>query len=318
MKRLLFLTFALSLSLNIFAQLEVKNDSFKEVPGFVNMNPDENFRTDDNELPFAVIKVRTENITDKQRHDLIFEGNSGTFIMLEYKTGEVWVYLTAKYADYLKISHPDFSSIEYHLPFGLQPNKGYEMTLVNKAAIDKEIMARLERYENALASRENDLSIQEPEFIGTVMAIINDSTYLPTTKEYGELKYGTSWKYNSWNATSLCLSGNSSKCKLKSGSNKFIVKVTNNNNDPNSILTIFRFDKKSHKRTAVLSLDNRGTLMASKTISDYKVLFDAVKYGESSFIIQANLKPGEYGIIVTQPNGAIGNHPVINCFTVLR
>ena len=36
--------------------------------------------------------------------------------MLEYKTGEVWVYLTAKYADYLKISHPDFSSIEFTLP----------------------------------------------------------------------------------------------------------------------------------------------------------------------------------------------------------
>lgn len=97
----------------------------------MNINPDPNYQADDNELPFAVIKVRTESITDKQRRELKFEGNGGTFIMIEYKTGEVWVYLTAKYADYLKISHPDFSSTEFTFPFDLESKKGYEMTLVN-------------------------------------------------------------------------------------------------------------------------------------------------------------------------------------------
>ena len=82
-------------------------------------------------MPFAVIKVRTENINDKQRRELKFSGNAGTFIMLEYKDGEVWVYLTAQYADYLKISHPDFSSIEFTLPYDLKPKCGYELTLVN-------------------------------------------------------------------------------------------------------------------------------------------------------------------------------------------
>ncbi len=133
MRRLLLLAFAILLSLELMAQLEVKEGSFKEVPGFVNINPDPIYQTDDNELPFAVIKIRTENINDKQRRELRFEGNGGTFIMLEYKTGEVWVYLTAKYADYLKISHPDFSSIEFALPFDLQPKKGYELTLINKS-----------------------------------------------------------------------------------------------------------------------------------------------------------------------------------------
>ena len=132
-----------------FAQLEVKPDSFKEVPGFVNINSDPNYQTDDNDLPFAVIKVRTENITDKQRRELKFEGNGGTFIVLEYKTGEVWVYLTAKYADYLKISHPDFSSIEFTFPFDLQPKKGYELTLMNKPTVDEDIVKRIEMLENA-------------------------------------------------------------------------------------------------------------------------------------------------------------------------
>ena len=149
MRRIILLAVLLILSVCSFAQLEVKSGSFKEVPGFVNINPDQNYQTDDNDLPFAVIKVRTENISDKQRRELRFEGNGGTFIVLEYKTGEVWVYLTAKYADYLKISHPDFSSIEFTLPFDLEPKKGYELTLVNKPAVDEDIVKRLEKLENA-------------------------------------------------------------------------------------------------------------------------------------------------------------------------
>lgn len=148
MKKSILLIVSLLLSMCSFAQLEVKSDSFKEVPGFVNINPDPNYQTDDNDLPFAVIKVRTENITDKQRRELHFEGNGGTFIVLEYKTGEVWVYLTAKYADYLKISHPDLSSIEFTFPFDLQPKKGYELTLMNKPAVDEDIVRRIEMLEN--------------------------------------------------------------------------------------------------------------------------------------------------------------------------
>lgn len=149
MKKVVLLAITMVISLCSFAQLEVKFNSFKEVPGFVNINPDQDYQYDDNDLPFAVIKVRTENITDKQRRELRFEGNGGTFIVLEYKTGEVWVYLTAKYADYLKISHPDFSSIEFTLPFDLEPKKGYELTLVNKPAVDEDIVKRLEKLENA-------------------------------------------------------------------------------------------------------------------------------------------------------------------------
>lgn len=157
MRKLLLLFVIFLISMTAFAQLEVKENSFREVPGFVNINPDENYQTDDNDLPFAVIKVRTENINDKQRRELKFSGNAGTFIVLEYKDGEVWVYLTAKYANYIKISHPDFSSIEFTLPYDLEPKKGYEMTLVNKPAVDEEIQKKLERLEeleNGLVSVE--------------------------------------------------------------------------------------------------------------------------------------------------------------------
>lgn len=129
MKKYLFLFWILILTIQLYAQLEVKDDSFKKVDGFVNINPSIQF--DDNDVPYAVVKVRTININDKQRHELVFEGNAATFIELEYKVGEVWVYLSSKPATYLKISHADMSSTEFWFPFDLEPKQGYELILVN-------------------------------------------------------------------------------------------------------------------------------------------------------------------------------------------
>ena len=131
MKKFIIVTFAIFLSLNALAQLEVKEDSFKEVPGFVNTNPDPDYQTDDNFNPFAIIKILTENLNDKQRRELLFQGNAATYILCEYKEDAIWVYLTAVYANYIKISHPDFSSIEFDIPVKLKPNQGYEMTITN-------------------------------------------------------------------------------------------------------------------------------------------------------------------------------------------
>lgn len=137
MKRILFLFLAFCLSVTVFAQLEVKNGSFKEVPEFVNVNTE--IMDDDNNVLYAIIKVKTENINDKQRHQLLFQGNAVTFIELEYHVGEVWVYLSSKPATYLKISHPDFGSTEFWFPFELKPKQGYEMVLVNTTVIASEV-----------------------------------------------------------------------------------------------------------------------------------------------------------------------------------
>ena len=126
-RKLLLLLFILIPSIPLFAQLEVDNKSFKEVSGFVNINTDKMY--DDNDQPCSVIKVRTENINDEQRRKLLFQGDARTFIECEYKVGEVWLYISY-YATYLKISHPDFSSTEFTLPFDMEPKKGYELTLV--------------------------------------------------------------------------------------------------------------------------------------------------------------------------------------------
>ena len=129
-----------------FAQLEVKEGSFKKVDGFVNINIDKMY--DDNEKPYAVLKIKTENINDKQRRQLGFGGDAQTFFETEYKDGEIWLYISY-YATFLKITHPDLSSTEFWFPYDMEPKRGYELTLVNKPAIDEEIISRIEKLENS-------------------------------------------------------------------------------------------------------------------------------------------------------------------------
>lgn len=129
MKRLFGLLLFLFFSLSCMAQLEVKEDSFKEVTGFININTEKMY--DENDKPYAVLKIKTVNISSKQRHELFFNGDGRTFTEVEYHDGEVWVYISY-YATYIKIYHEELSSTEFHFPFDMEPKKGYELTLVNK------------------------------------------------------------------------------------------------------------------------------------------------------------------------------------------
>jgi len=131
MKKYILLLFTLILSLPLLAQLEVKEGSFKEVPGFVNINTEKMY--DDNDKPYAVLKIKTENISSKERHELGFKGDAQTFFEVEYKDGEVWLYISY-YATYIKISHEEYSSTEFHFPYDMKPKCGYELTLVNKTS----------------------------------------------------------------------------------------------------------------------------------------------------------------------------------------
>lgn len=85
MNRFLPFIAALFLSLNSWAQLEVKEDSFKEVLGYVNINTEKMY--DDNDKPYAVLKIKTENINSKERRELSFKGDAQTFFEIEYKDG---------------------------------------------------------------------------------------------------------------------------------------------------------------------------------------------------------------------------------------
>ena len=92
MKKILLVIFAL-ISLNAFSQLQVKEGSFKYLPGGV--IEDKETYTDGNEMPMALIKISTENIAEQERHRLVFSGNRETQFIKKPKTGQMWVYLSA-------------------------------------------------------------------------------------------------------------------------------------------------------------------------------------------------------------------------------
>lgn len=200
MKKYILLLFTLILSLQLLAQLEVKEGSFKIVEGFVNINLDK--QTDDNDQPYAVIKVKTENINDKQRHELNFQGDARTFFELEYRDGEVWVYISY-YATFLKISHPDLSSTEFYFPYDLQPKNGYELILVNKSQTnieEEKLKSRIEELETInkeMAEKTPEVVIVEKEPKG----IFNFFTLNAAYSNYGDLSYGLtfgSYKKYGW------------------------------------------------------------------------------------------------------------------------
>lgn len=196
MRKLFLFCFTIFLSLSAFAQLEVKEDSFREVVGFVNINLD--IQTDDNDVPYAVVKVKTENINDKQRRELLFQGDAATFIECEYKVGEVWVYLTYK-ASYLKISHPDLSSTEFWFPFDMQPKKGYELVLVNKSESninEERLKSRIEELETINKEMQEEVKAEK-----TPKGIVSFVTLNAAYNNYGDLSYGLtfgSYKKYGW------------------------------------------------------------------------------------------------------------------------
>ena len=126
MKKILLVIFAL-ISLNTFAQLQVKEGSFKHVPNAV-MN-DKYDHLDGNDLPMALIKISTENISEQERLRLKFQGNLATQITKTPKTGQMWIYISAENATFINFMHPDYGTCKYYLPEKLCDFCTYEMVL---------------------------------------------------------------------------------------------------------------------------------------------------------------------------------------------
>ena len=126
MKRFLLIIFTL-ISLNAFSQLQVKEGSFKYVPGGVIEDKEE--YTDGNELPMALIKISTENINEQERLRLKFSGNRVTQIIKKPRTGQMWIYISAETATFINIMHPDYGTCKYYLPEELCDYCVYEMVL---------------------------------------------------------------------------------------------------------------------------------------------------------------------------------------------
>ena len=130
MKRL-FLILLIFVSLDVVAQndyFKIKEGSFTHIEGAVMDDAKEH--TDVDNKPMALFKISTENINDEERHKLYFTGNRVTEISDKiYKTGSVWIYITAEHSDFLEIRHPDYGVTRFYFPESLCDFCTYEMVL---------------------------------------------------------------------------------------------------------------------------------------------------------------------------------------------
>jgi len=160
--------------------------------------------------------------------------------------------------------------------------------------------------------------VSEPDFIGEAFLLKSDSTTLQLDKEIGDFTKGVSWSSNSFNALSLEINGDKSQVRVSSnGTVQLVVRSVDNNSDPLTIISLYKFKAKGRKRTVVLSKDNSGTAMKSRTMSKDMLRFSGKRFGKSSYLISLNeLKSGEYGIVVSNPNNRDEKKIVVSCFAV--
>lgn len=131
MKKLLLILFVF-ISLNVFGQIKVKENSFRKIDGFVMLDKSEHY--DMNNAPMALIKISTENINAEQRRKFTFKGNLATFFDVHFEPGEIYLYVSAAAATFIEIIHDDYGKTEFTLPYDLCDFCGYEMVIVRPNA----------------------------------------------------------------------------------------------------------------------------------------------------------------------------------------
>jgi ribosomal protein S6E (S10) len=160
--------------------------------------------------------------------------------------------------------------------------------------------------------------VSEPDFIGESFVMKTDGTYSQLDKAIGDFTSGMSFSSNSFNALSLEIAGGRAQARFPvSQTLSLIVKAVDNNSDPLSIVSIYKFKESKNKRSVLISKDNSGTLMKSRTNSKDIINFMGKKYGTSSYLITLNnLKSGEYGIVVENPNSNDEKKVIVSCFAI--
>ena len=150
------------------------------------------------------------------------------------------------------------------------------------------------------------VSIPEPEFADQTYLLTSNTEYVKLPRESGvvKTKAGASLYLVGIGKikTRITLSGPTSSVTVPAGKDvRLIIKAANNSTDPESFINIFPFEVKGKERRAQLA--EAGTLSATKTNSLGQISFQAKKYGQSSYyIVIENLKPGEYGISLGDPD----------------
>jgi hypothetical protein len=162
--------------------------------------------------------------------------------------------------------------------------------------------------------------IAEPDFIGEVIAVKDGESTGLLEKNTVQLKTkaGASLYIVGVGSvkTRITVDGCCSKTTFKTSDDfSFIVKAVDNNTDPISIISIFKFEEKKNERRAEMS---SSTTFGGASSNNLEYLrFSAKKYGTSSYILTLNEKPaGQYGIIVKNPNSLDEKNLIVATFAI--
>lgn len=161
--------------------------------------------------------------------------------------------------------------------------------------------------------------IEEPEFIGEVLLIENDSAATLLEKKLVTITVkadATMYIFGMGKVKEKVeVDGEKSPIRVKAGKLKMIVRSSDNQSDPMSIISLFQFEVKKGKRKVMTS--TVGTFTGAKSGNTTSVYFSAKKYGESSYILTIpSIEPGEYGFTVANPNNKDEKTIVVSAFGV--
>lgn len=160
----------------------------------------------------------------------------------------------------------------------------------------------------------SNMAIPEPEFNGDAFICnLSANTYVKAEKAIGQMKT----KDQFWGPErKLYVKPSKSSVRVKKGHIQFVIRVPNINDDPYSFIKISKFATGSTRK---LSLARQNELSGKVTYggkNKQELFFEAKKYGASSLLIDADIeKPGEYCIMISNPNRVDGKIPV-SCFGV--
>lgn len=150
------------------------------------------------------------------------------------------------------------------------------------------------------------VTVAEPDFAEQTIVLTSDSEGVLLPRESGAIKAKAAASLYLTGIgkvkSRITLDGNTSKVKVaQQNPVRFIVRGVDNLTDPKSFISFFKFEVKKKKRQAQIA--EVGTFSGSSVNSLSNIDFNAKKYGKSSYLIVIDdLEPGEYGIVLGDPN----------------
>ena len=166
------------------------------------------------------------------------------------------------------------------------------------------------------------VTVTEPDFAEQTLLLTSDNQGVLLDRENGSVKTkaGASLYLTGIGKikSRLTLKGITSTSSVQGGkTTRLIIKAKDNETDPNSFISIFRFEVKGKERRYQLA--ETRTLSKTETNNLSSIEYNTKKYGQSSYLIIMNdLTPGEYGIIIGDPNNVnTKNGMKVTTFTVL-